>query len=88
MASHGGGKYIHEQSVEEGESNCPGIVFYERNGDSIFRKNSSSFGPRDQFCSIWHLLTLAGRNEDDWTPQYNYWSRPKSLDDGGRNIVD
>jgi predicted dithiol-disulfide oxidoreductase (DUF899 family) len=88
LASHGGGDYIREQTVVEGEDNYPGIVFYERDGDTIRRKNSAVFGPRDQFCSIWHLLSLAGRSETDWVPQFQYWSRPENLDDGGRDIVD
>lgn len=87
MASHGGGDYIQEQSVIPGNNNMPGIVCYERKGDKIFRKNVSVFGPRDQFCSIWHILSLAGVQPEDWTPQYNYWQRPEELDDGGDNIL-
>lgn len=88
MASHGGGDYIQEQSVVAGNNNMPGIVCYERQGDSIFRKNASVFGPRDQFCSIWHILSLAGVQPDSWTPQYNYWVRPSKLDDGGENVLE
>ena len=40
LASHGGGDYIREQTVMEGEDNMPGAVVYERKGDVIFRKNS------------------------------------------------
>lgn len=87
MASHGGGEYIQEQSVSAGESNTPGIVFYERQGDKIFKKNSAVFGPYDLYCSIWNFLALAGRTEDDWTPQYNYWSKPQKLEDGGQNVL-
>jgi len=87
MASHGGGDYIQDQTVIPGNNNMPGIVCYEREGDKIFRKNSSVFGPRDQFCSIWHILSLAGIQPDNWTPQYNYWLRPRGLDDGGDNVL-
>ncbi len=41
MASHGGGDYIREQTVQAGEDNMPGIVCYERQGEKIFRKNAS-----------------------------------------------
>ncbi len=87
LASHGGGSYIREQTVTEGEVNSPGAVFYERKGAEIFRKNSAEFGPGDIFCSMWGLLGLAGMGEEDWTPQYNYWKRPLKLDDGGLNVL-
>ena len=88
MASHGGGAYALEQSVMAGESNYPGMVCYQRQGGKILRKNSTVWGPGDQFCSIWPILSLAGFGEDNWTPQYSYWQRPdaKDMDDGGQNV--
>ncbi len=86
LASHGGGRYIREQSVEEGTDNMPGAVLYERSGDRVLRRNSVLFGPGDLYCSFWHLLALAGIGEDHWTPQYRYWTPPAKLDDGGRNL--
>jgi predicted dithiol-disulfide oxidoreductase (DUF899 family) len=88
LASHGGGDYIQEQSVVEGQGNYPGAVVYERNGTRITRKNVAVFGPGDLYCSIWNLLGMAGLNEATWTPQYNYWQRPQQMDDGGSNLVD
>lgn len=87
MASHGGGAYITEQSVMEGQNNFPGIVCYVRKGNEVFRKNSSVFGPSDQFCSIWSVVSLAGFDEESWIPQYNYWQRPAKLDDGGNSVL-
>jgi len=88
LASHGGGDYIQQQSVVEGASNMPGVVIYKREGKSIYRQNHSVFGPGDLYCSMWSLLALAGIDEADWTPQYNYWQRPIQLDDGGENLND
>jgi predicted dithiol-disulfide oxidoreductase (DUF899 family) len=88
MASHGGGEYIQEQSVCEGQNNYPGMVCYTRKDDQIFKLNSAVFGPGDQFCSIWHILSLGGIGEDAWTPQYSYWRRPQKLADGGLNILE
>lgn len=88
LASHGGGQYIQEQTVLEGESNVPGAVVYERNGSRIKRKNSAVFGPGDLYCSIWNLLGMAGLSAGDWTPQYKYWRRPQMMDDGGENLID
>jgi predicted dithiol-disulfide oxidoreductase (DUF899 family) len=86
-ASHGGQEYMKEQSVQPDGSNAPGIVVYTRKGKEIFRKNASPFGPGDEFCSIWPLLSLAGFNGESWTPQYNYWQKPQKMDDGGNNVL-
>lgn len=88
LASHGGGDYIREQTVKEGESNTPGAVVYHRDGSRITRKNAAEFGPGDLFCSMWNLLGLAGLGVADWTPQYSYWQRPEKLDDGGAKLLD
>ena len=85
-ASHGGGDYIKEQSVMTGEHNMPGIVCYQRRGNEIFRKNAATFGPGDEFCSQWNILSLAGVSTEEWTPQYNYWTRPEKMEDGGKNL--
>ena len=86
MVSHGGGEYIKEQSVQEGVNNVPGLVFYAREGGSIMRRNSVVFGPGDEFCSMWNILSLAGIGEESWIPQYQYWKRPEKMDDGGENL--
>ena len=88
LASHGGGAYISEQTVMKDQGNFPGAVVYERVGDEIFRLNSGIFGPGDQFCALWSLLSLGGVGESDWMPQYRYWQRPAQLDDGGEGVVD
>ena len=88
LASHSAADYIREQSVKEEQDNMPGAVVYERNGDKISRKNACIFGPGDLYCSMWSLLGLAGLSESEWTPQYSYWKRPQTLDDGGENLLD
>lgn len=88
LASHGGGAYIREQNVSEGESNAPGAVVYERDGNRITRKNAAAFGPGDLYCPMWNLLGMAGLGVADWTPQYRYWHRPEKMDDGGANLID
>ena len=88
MASHAGGDYIAEQTVLDGEKNMPGAVVYEREGDTILRRSAAVFGPGDLYCSMWNLLGLAGLGEADWTPQFNYWTRPNTMDDGGANLLD
>jgi predicted dithiol-disulfide oxidoreductase (DUF899 family) len=88
LASHGGGDYIHEQTVMAGADNMPGAVVYERRNDVIFRKNSCVFGPGDLYCPMWNLLGMAGIDVSNWTPQFKYWVRPAEMDDGGENLND
>ena len=87
LASHGGGDYIKEQTVQQGSDNYPGVVTYKREGERIIRLNASIFGPGDLYCSTWNLLAMAGISFDDWTPQYSYWQRPQKMDDGGENVL-
>jgi hypothetical protein len=63
-------------------------VCYELRGGEIYRMNDCNFGEGDLYCSMWHILGLAGINTNEWTAQYNYWRRPQKLDDGGENILD
>ena len=88
LASHLGGPYMREQSTSHEFSNMPGAVLYELENGAIRRKNSVVFGPGDLFCSAWNFLALAGLGEDSWTPQYSYWQRPVTLDDGGKNLIE
>ena len=88
MASHGGGAYIRDQGVFGEAENYPGTVVYERAGDAIRRKNACVFGPGDIYCALWPFLGMAGMDGGDWTPQFDYWTRPERLDDGGANVRD
>lgn len=88
LASHGGGDYIKEQSVQDGAGNMPGAVVYTREGNTIRRKNATTFGPGDMYCPAWNLLAMAGLDEAGWTPQFAYWRRPAQMDDGGANLID
>lgn len=87
-ASHAGGNYIQEQTVMAGEKNYPGIVCYEKKDGKIYRKNSAIFGPNDLYCSLWHIIALAGEDAASFTPQFHYWQRPQKMDDGGENLND
>ena len=88
LASHGGGDYISEQSVLAGENNMPGVVAYQLRDGNVLRKNSAVFGPGDAFCSLWNFIGLHGLDETSFTPQFDYWRRPASLDDGGANLLE
>lgn len=86
LASHGGGAYMTEQCAMGEHPNMPGATIYERDGTKIIRRGQTAFGPGDLYSPLWHFLSLAGVGANDWTAQFNYWSRPKELDDGGENV--
>ncbi len=88
MASHGGEDYIREQSVTSGERNYPGAVVYERRNGKIVRRGRAAFGPGDLYSPFWHLIALGGMSESDFTPQFHYWRRPQTMDDGGMDVRD
>lgn len=88
MASHGGGRYMAEQCAMGDYPNMPGARIYERKDDKILQRGRTAFGPGDLYSPVWHFLGLAGLNEADWTPQFHYWRRPESLEDGGENLRD
>lgn len=88
LASHGGGAYIRDESAMPGFDNAPGAVAYGWRDGKVLRNNAVAFGPGDRFCSAWSFLALAGRGADDWTPQFTYWRRADTLDDGGDNLLE
>ena len=85
---HGGGAYIREQGVFGEAENYPGAVVYRRDGEQILRKNACVFGPGDLYCALWPFLGMAGIDGSDWVPQYDYWRRPETLDDGGEGLLE
>ncbi len=46
----------------------PGATGFRREGDRILRTGSTTFGPNDQFCSIWPLMDLIG-GPQEWEPR-------------------
>ena len=88
MVSHGGGDYMLEQCAQGEMKNFPGAAVYEKRCSKIIRRARTAFGPGDLYSPMWHFLSLAGKSESDWTPQFQYWRRPADLEDGGENIRD
>ena len=43
----------------------------------FFARIHVPLGQETLFCAMWPLLGLAGMNEEDWDPQYNYWQHPE-----------
>lgn len=51
----------------------PGVSVFRREGDGrIFRVSKASFGPGDDFCSVWHLFDLLAEGTAGWEPKFKY----------------
>lgn len=55
----------------EDNSNWPGMsTLYKKDG-KIFRHSKETFGPGDDYCSVWHMMTLLKKGVNDWQPKFN-----------------
>lgn len=51
----------------------PGVTTFHRDEEGrIYRVSKASFGPGDDFCSIFHLFDLLDDGINGWEPQYSY----------------
>lgn len=51
----------------------PGVSTFVREDDGqVYRVATASFGPGDDYCSIWHLFGLLAGGTSDWQPRSNY----------------
>jgi predicted dithiol-disulfide oxidoreductase (DUF899 family) len=50
----------------------PGVsVFHKKDDGSIVRTGSAFFGPRDQFCALWHLFDMLPGGPGLWQPAFH-----------------
>ncbi|MGE0000916.1 MAG: DUF899 family protein [Fimbriimonadaceae bacterium] len=47
----------------------PGVSALVRKGDGVMHKNSTYFGPGDDFCAVWPLLELLDGGAEGWEPR-------------------
>lgn len=51
----------------------PGVSTFRHEKDgTIVRVGKASFGPGDDFCSVWHLFDLLEGGAGNWSPKYTY----------------
>ncbi len=51
----------------------PGVSTFKRTDDGkIWQVASASFGPWDDYCSLWPLMDLLPRGINSWEPRYKY----------------
>lgn len=57
----------------DGESAYPGVSTFRRDPDgSLHLIAQATFGPGDDFCSVWPLLDLLADGANGWEPKYRY----------------
>jgi predicted dithiol-disulfide oxidoreductase (DUF899 family) len=74
LLSAKGTDFIHDMGFESKKGDPqPGVSAFSMTRDGRIHRNARSyFGPRDDFCSLWHLFDLLPRGFKDWEPQYKY----------------
>lgn len=54
-------------------SPLPGVsVFTKDANGNIYHNTSASFGPGDNYCSVWDYFDLLPKGSDGWNPKYSY----------------
>lgn len=71
--STAGSGFTKAMGFEHNGSPMPGVsAFVRRDDGSVSRTGRASFGPGDDFCSIWHLWELLPGDPLGWAPKYSY----------------
>ncbi len=50
----------------------PGVSVLRKQGDRILRVSDSTFGPGDDFNSVYSFLAMTPEGGEDWEPKYAY----------------
>ena len=72
MVSHEGTSFASDMGYRHDDGWRPGVSVFQRDGDQIVRVSDTEFGPRDDFCSVWHLLELLPEGTEGWQPKFKY----------------
>ena len=72
MVSHEGTSFAGDMGYRRDDRWWPGVSVFQRDGDQIVRVSDTEFGPRDDFCSVWHLLELLPEGTEGWQPKFKY----------------
>ncbi len=72
-SSHGTTFNRDVQFETETGGQMPGVsAFFKDDNGRIFRAAYTYFGPGDDFCSIWPMLSLLKDGQAGWEPKYQY----------------
>ncbi len=72
MVSHANTRFAEDMGYKGDKGWWPGVSVFKRNADGVVRVADTSFGPGDDYCTVWHLLNLIPEGADGWEPQYSY----------------
>ncbi|MDH3689861.1 MAG: DUF899 domain-containing protein [Gammaproteobacteria bacterium] len=72
MVSHRGSTFASDMGYKSKDGWEPGVSVFRKPGAKILRVSDTSFGPGDDFCSVWHFFNLIPEGSAGWQPQYKY----------------
>jgi predicted dithiol-disulfide oxidoreductase (DUF899 family) len=72
MVSHRDSTFAADMGYRRDDGWLPGVSVFKKQGGKIVRVADTSFGPGDDFCSIWHFFDLLPEAAADWKPKYKY----------------
>lgn len=74
MVSHQGTSFSADMGYRSGEGkDQPGVSAFRKLDDGrIVRVGDTNMGPRDDFCSVYHLLDLLPDGADDFQARFRY----------------
>ena len=74
VASTAGSTFSRDMGFEpDADHPWPGVLTFHREEDGrIFRVAKASFGPGDDFCSVFSLMPLLRDGQNGWWPKFSY----------------
>lgn len=72
MLSHQGTSFAEDMGYRGERGWMPGVSVFAKQSGRIVRVSDSSFGPGDDFCTLWHLFDLIPEGAGEWQPKYKY----------------
>jgi predicted dithiol-disulfide oxidoreductase (DUF899 family) len=67
MVSHAGSTFAADMGYVSAKGGwMPGVSVFRREGDTILRVSDTSFGPGDDFCTLWHFFDLLPGGKGEW----------------------
>jgi predicted dithiol-disulfide oxidoreductase (DUF899 family) len=78
MASHDGTSFAADMGYRSSRGLMPGVSVFRRHDGKIVRVSDTGMSPRDDFCSVWHLLDLLPDGDAGWSPKFKYAAKTKA----------
>jgi predicted dithiol-disulfide oxidoreductase (DUF899 family) len=73
MVSHAETSFARDMGYRAADGRLkPGLSVFRKEGGRVLRVSDTEMGPRDDFCSVWHIFDLLPDGPDGWAPKYRY----------------